>query len=424
MTSPTNPILTNQPPGDDSGQASLSTIPLDPETIAALTSAGSSGGLSFGVLQNFSGIGHNIPKLFLGASFLFFDYADGTYSEDWKAWQGGAVTRWMIGPWSQWRQYRTYMLGTTNNLPTQPVSANGLLSRLIPAQHPYEPSLYVTGVELAQGKGAAVLDPFTVVQDSNGKAVTTPILDVNGQPLINPVTGNSDGGLPFIYYAHNNGGQFFDGQALLKITYGHYPYLIKDDATIATDPNKEAGRWVEWQYSQALQAIQVPANISSLLTFLPTSSGVPTGIAGTPVPGNPVLLLPTASLRAIWYDVPDIPFTAIRACTGKVNPDSFPAAFNPLFGPPFAPGTLLMNPCKFENYRTPLGYWSRKVTFDWMYRDVGWNSFPAASGTGGNYGFYPATFGGTAGGTKLYPFPAGGVTFASMFQVPAPVAYQ
>jgi hypothetical protein len=399
--------------------AILSTLPQPyPSNIAGLQTSN---------LQNFSGIAHNIDKLIAGQNFLFFDAAEPYYQEDWKVGQGGVVTRYLIGPWSQWRQFRSFLLGWSVNIATDGSPPGGMLSRTIPAQHPVEPQLYVTGVDLMRGIGCPILDPTVFVLDQNGNQLQPPVMNSAGTEYIDPVTQQPVANLPMIYYVHNNGDYLTDmGQALLKVTYSHLPYLVKDDATIATDPNMEAGRNVTWEYGPNIQAIQVPPAANGQLRFI-NSPVVPASLQGTIIPGNPTLLLPTAEIVATWWDVPDIPFDTIQRCVGKINPNDFPPAANPLFGPPKPSGTLLCNSPKFENYRAPLGYWTRKVRFSFMYRDTGWNSFPAADGSG-NFGFYPATFNGVPGGNGIYKpgqdSSGNFVDFIKMFQVPAPSPYQ
>ena len=268
------------------------------------------------------------------------------------------------------------------------------ISRVTPAQDPYRPALYAVSCELLEGKGAVLPDPGLFLVDADGVAVLPPGANLpDGQPgfilpgLVyaeqvagpNPMPEEFKGVVPY--------GSFSDGMAHLRVKYRSLPYSVYNDKDTRDAGKGELLRYVEREPDFAIQGLPLNSvkGTGSLLTFYEG----PAGIKGVQVPEAGVLLMPTASWRYVWHDVPFFPRTAILNCMGRVNA----APFDGVAGwPTFAPGTLLCQAPRIRRRRNMfLG-----TTFDIEWRldersPAGWNLFPAGDGN-----FYGASWGGAA----------------------------
>lgn len=350
-----------------------------------------------GLLVHQSNIAHNVIKYASRPAQI--QECEG-YKETCRR-EGIEVTRYYKLPWSlvyaatqYWLGYSTAQAGNTDD--------TGKIVRVPPEQDFIRPWLYASEVRLLNGLGAWVED-------------LVPALDAAGVPRIGPATDGFILNEPFLLstlaYAEKRGSLFYDGAAHVEVTYRSLNYDIRTDDDPRVVSFGEIGRWVERRYNPSIQAIQIPANAKLDLKFVATAPGT---IAGTMIPGNPVLLLPTLAVDYIWHDVPDVNHEVFRACAGKINDVAFDGVPGWL---EFPIGTLLMNPARFERYRSTAGRYSHRIMMQMVYREVGWNHFPAADGK-----FYKATYGGTAAGELLYKYPTGS-SFAKLFTPPAPVTY-
>jgi hypothetical protein len=393
----------------EGGCFTLSTLPLGDPGDGSFFAGG---GTLVNLPTSATFVPHNLAKLAAGQGLRYFDAPTG-YTEQHAQGQGGKATRVMVGPWSQYPEFYSYMLGYSINVADPNNPGHGKLLRSIPAQHPKDPSKFVEAVELVRGDGAAVFDPFVVAVGANGQPLLSNITLPDGVTPLFPGPGRQVP-LPFVFYANKRPGGLGDGAAVCAVHYATRDFIVKDDLQAATDPMGEAGRWVQWRRENALQAIQVPPTLAQQLKFVSDGQMIPQT--------NPTLLQPTAQISAEWFDVPDLNHDLFRACEGHVNPDVFPPAFHPLVGNPRPPETLLCLPVQYTSYRVPTGFWAHKVKFSFFERPQGWNSFLRVQGS--NIVYDRATFGGAANGATLYKFPDNGIRFIDLFTMPLPQPYE
>jgi hypothetical protein len=361
-----------------------------------------------GRLVNNYPLGQNLTKLYLGQDFDYWDKADASdYSEEARHGEGLRIVRPMIGPWSQYRDFRNWALGYSIAV-ANPSGSGGLIQRTIPSQHPKEPGAWCVACKLRKGIGAAILDPQCTVLDNNGNPLNAPIFDpVSGNPIQNPLTGQpyapgSPCNLPFVFFAENRGGVFFDGQAEVELTYATLTYEIRPDADAYANPLGELSRYVERTEMYAVQAQSVPSQIQ----FIFNDPAAPSNIQGKQIPGTPFLIIPTKQLSYRWIDVPVVPEDAINTCIGTVNAKPFDGGAYTTY----PPGTLLMQAPVKRRMQTALGAIVWEITYRFDYRQKTWNKFLAA-----DRNYYTAL----ANGQTLFP----SADWTGLFQVPAPVNY-
>jgi hypothetical protein len=363
-----------------------------------------------GALVNNYPIGHDLAKLYNGQNFDYWDKADASdYSEEARHGEGLRIVRPMIGPWSQYRDFRNWALGYSIAVPN-PNGSGGLIQRTIPAQHPKEPGAWCVACRLRRGIGAAVLDPQCFVLDNNGNLIVGPIFDpITGTPITNSLTNAAyktgvPCDLPFVFFAENRGGTFFDGQAEVELTYATLPYEIRTDAATYANPLGELSRYVERTEMYAVQAQSVPSQIP----FIFNDPAAPSDIQNKIVPGNPFLIIPTKQLMYRWIDVPVVPESAINTCVGTVNAKPFDGGAYTIY----PPGTLLMQAPVKKRMQTAVGAIVWEITYRFDYRKDTWNKFLAA-----DRNYYTALANGN--GKTLFP----SADWSGLFQVPAPVNY-
>lgn len=374
-------------------------------------------GLQSGAILNNSGVGHNVAKLLAGVNFNYED--DGNYKEEWSPDIGQTVRRGMIGPWSQLIPFASYCMGYAVNKTDPDNPAAGVLSRVIPVQHPKYPWLYCTSLELVQGVGAWLYDANCPVADGAGNPILGgAILDAGGNVVVDPNTGEPLAtavapAIPFVFYAAGQGGTFTDGAARVVLTYRALPYEVRTDEEVAAlgDGSGELSRYVHREETYAVQAQPIPATAQ----FTITDPQAPPGIAGTQFPGNPTIIQPTAELVYTWHSVPDRPIQAYLNCVGRVNSNPFDS---PSWGGvmTYPPGTLLCMAWRTERRRAVNGRIVFDIVYKFGYKFQTWNAFPNAKDL--NYYVATTNFGGQ--NQTLYKY----ADFSQLFQMPAPVKYQ
>ena len=357
------------------------------------------------------------------------------YKETWRSSLSGAtggmaqasISRYFLCPWSQARAAVTYWLGYSGNIIDPNDGNHGFLFRVPPDQSPRDPALYATEVRLLNGIGAWVNDPSIVPLDADGAPIlnagavgaaaavgafpqqgSSNLLPPGGTITSVPVIAANGGAIPYIAYAEKRGADFFDGGARFEVVFCALDLEIRDDADMLAYGFGEIGRWVQRRYLPSIQAIQVP--IGNVPDYIFTDGPY----QGLPIAGSPTYLMPTIQCEWVWYDVPDLNHDAFRACAGCVNPDLFDGV--PGYGGALKPGTLLMNPPRYERYRQSTLRYAHKVTFSGVYRETGWNSFLAQDGN-----FWPIRH---KSGALLYKYPRNNYRFADLFKMPLPVFYQ
>jgi hypothetical protein len=352
---------------------------------------------------NHSGIGHDLDKLAdaKGAPWVEVDGFTETYSGDHLQ-----VTRYYRCPWGARPLFYAYMLGYSLAKQSVVLGGNGVpagndffLSRVIPAQDPERPFLYVTDVKLQKGEGAWVDNLDVFARDPDG----TIILDNGGQPIH----------IPAIRYQDQSDGG--DGYALLAVTYSDLDYDVRSDSGLNDylaglgNPNvaKELGRWVSRKYTY--QSHNLPlANLQVVFADNPDEVIPEAG---------PGLILSGQDVVYEWHQVPDFPEEQVAQCVGHVNQ----APFDGLSGyPAFPTGTLLcMAPAK-QRYRTKTGRVAWEIKYHLLFKNngtaanpAGWNYFPDASGR-----FRQAMY--KNSGSPIFP----SADFNLLFTVPEPQRYQ
>lgn len=284
----------------------------------------------------------------------------------------------------------------------------GAISRVTPAQDPYRPWLYCDKVELIEGCGAIVQDPQLFLHDIFGDLIT-----ITG----NPITQFGSSGPPpvpllgSVFAEQFSPGVFADGKAKFRVTFRQRPYIVLNDAQCAAAGFGEVGRYVEREPDYAIQGLPLNS-IKGTGLQLKFYEGP---LIGQTLPEAGVMLMPTASWRYTWHDVPFYPTTAIAQCQGRINSVPFDGAQG---WPLFDPGTLLCQAPKIRKRRNASGQMAFTVTWILDYRPMGWNMFPA-----GNGAFFGASWGGGPplddGANLVFQM----TDFAQLFQVDAPATW-
>jgi hypothetical protein len=378
--------------------------------------------LQGGVLLNHSGIGFNLAKIKQKPpAWRMLP----PYTENWTETETEVQATWN-GPWSTLASFRNWMLGYSTSVTTP--DGRNLLLRTPPAQHPKHPWLYCTTCELVDGDGAWLPDKTAVATDANGAVLINP---ATGDPFLNEM----------IAFANNLGSQtvfdpggvnpdtltrFGDGVARCRVTYHALPYEVRDDNDPRVQQLGELARYVEREWEPAIQALPIAGQLAQTVIFNDTSNPVvpfPAGkdangrpqtvqkaLNGTAVPEAGVLLMPTRSCIWRWYHVPDVNWTAVASCEGKVNDAPFDGV--PGF-PTYPAGTLLcQSPTIRRTPRTPAGRVSFIIAYRLDFRPQGWNRVPWI-----DFNFYTFTF---YDGSPVYK----GADFTQLFAPPPPAQYQ
>ncbi len=398
---------------------------------------------------NHSGIPTNQGKLGQEAALNFTEVGDGSYGYKEHFADGDIkATRHFDVPWGNRLAFVQYMMGYTINtvsaptamilaalsqpiippLPPTLAGVVGTLSRIIPAQHPQLPHLYVSRVELVLPQGATADDPNVVAVDAANAVVLSPQLGLAARPGTDPaelaqenilVAGAQlPAGFPappadlnrqivqrlqMIRYYDSSTGK--DGLARYAVTYSVMPFEVRDDNECEGKfKGIELCRYVEREYTYAASNLPIPAGV--LVFQGGPFNGQPIGQLGN------ILIMGTMQLRYIWHQVPDIPHAFIQQAIGSVNKLPFDGYSG---WPAFAPGTLLcLAPTQpIKRYRTATGRIAHDVAYNFVFRQQGWNSFPASDGQ-----FYPVV-----NKTSNQP-PYGSSDFSNLFIPPLPLPYQ
>jgi len=216
-------------------------------------------------------------------------------------------------------------------------------------QHPELYWLYATSVSFT-GQGA--IAPWPVrLRDGDGGA-----LGVFDESIV--------------YFDRSS---FGDSQTCLaKVEYKALTYEVRTDREVLSGlpgSTLELNRYVTREKTYNARALPIPRGH---LKYIEAPW------VGEPVPETGLqLIMPTASMKYVWHDVPDEPRVAILACVGKVNDAVFDGAKG---WPEYAAETLLCLPPETKRYRTPVGRIAWRVTYNFLYQPETWNRFPTASG--------------------------------------------
>jgi hypothetical protein len=282
--------------------------------------------------------------------------------------------------------------------------------------------MFASECELVEGRGAWVEDPAAYVRGADGN----PLFDNNNAPRRTgaiayvdnnrmgvagtnpPVAGFGDLGDPV-----DPSYTYDDGVAILRVTFRPRNYSILSDESrgnandAAARPfNSELVRWVERAQDYGLEGIPM----SKWGANLKFAEG-PAGVVSANVQEAGVKQNPITTLHYIWHEVPDPPHDAYLATVGRVNN----APFDGCNGAPlYAEETLICQPWKLDRKCGPSGRVTWVIHYRLQHRPQGWNKFPAANGN-----FYFATFGGFAGGEKVYK----SADFGKLFIPGAPIRY-
>lgn len=335
------------------GESTLRTIPYPPITSGAR-------------LSSYSVPGLRLAKLEQRPSFIREVYG---YQEQWNQTDQYSVRVFDV-PCGGRKIAVDYWLGYSY---ATAIAGNYRISRTLPEQHPKYPWLYATDARFIEPQNLAITqDPFSV----------------------------TDGGtiVPMIYYVEKVGQAFNEGAVRYAVTYRPLPYEILTDNEADATGVDELARYVERSFSFTVQAQPIPTTVQFKFTEGPYLN---TSIPAT----NPQFIMPIKQCVYRWVEIPDLPHTAIDACVGKVNAESFDGAPG---WPLYEAETLLCHAPQPKWYRTKQGRVAWDLTYRLDYRPSGWNKFLAA-----DRNFYRATIGGTAG-LNLYQT----ADFRALFRLP------
>lgn len=382
----------------------LTTSPRFPNGTSVLVTGGVT--LSGGSRLNQAHIGHDLPKL--QDEPQGWRELDG-YRERWRE-DDMVATRVFNGPWGQRKTFVDWLLGYSTTI-VDPVSPNTahLLSRVIPAQHPEYPWIYATEVEELTGVGAWTHSNQVFLQAADGNPVLQPFPGAGVLPVP----------LPMIHY-YDSSTHDDSHSCTMRVTYRHRDYEVRADADAWAQPTKELSRYVSRFFQPAIQSLPL-SRLSAQLFF---KEGP---VAGTNIPEGGVRLLPTMQLQMVWHQVPDIPWDAFAACTGKINSKAFDGA--PGYRS-YPAGTLLCQAPQVKRMRSVVGRVIWEITYRFDYRGsitaaVGggpatWNHFPNEEGKFYLAGHYPGSYGANVTPTPVYAW----ADFDQLFVPPAPTNYQ
>ncbi len=277
----------------------------------------------------------------------------------------------MATPWSQRKSFVDQMLGFSSTIR---LGGTNHLLRTIPYQCPelgYE-HLYASECNLVEPQGVFA-NAGIVPNDAQGNQLKA----ANGLPLFVD--------WPAWYSDKPLWGP--DGCAEYDVVFRPRPYEVRTDGDLDSLTAGELERYVYREKRAALQGQPLP---SSGLIYVDGPQ------AGQSLPASAAFLFVyTEELLYHWYQVPDEPIDAIKACVGKVNANPFDGARG---APTYPAETLLCQaPVKRQRYRHTTGriYWD--ITYSFLYRPNGWNYYVASDGN-----YYLVTNGGTAGGARVY----------------------
>lgn len=356
---------------------------------------------------NESGYGQNLAKL--AGTLPGWREVDG-YRERWRE-DDMSVWRVFNGPWADYKAFVDWLLGYSTTIP-DPFNPGGLLlSRTPPHQHPKFPWMFAWEVEELTGVGAWRDDPSVHIWDANGFALQGgDPLDVFGPhpPIENPI----------IAYFNTSGALGAQGENCcnVRVRYTHRDYEIRNDAAAWQQPTRELSRYVSRFFKPAI--IHLPlARLTNNLKFIEGE------FINQVIPEAGAKLLPTLQLTMVWHQVPDIPWDAFNACTGRINANAFDGA--PGYRS-YPPGTLLCQAPEVKRMRSVTGRVIWQMTYRFDYRGnltalngapVTWNHFPDGAGV-----FAQARF---PAGPQ---FPTGqpvyeSADFDQLFRPPLPVSY-
>lgn len=349
------------------------------------------------ITRNDSGISKDSTKL-QAMPGLYDWWPTEPYDELFDDDRNQATIHWE-GPWSNRLEWKNWMLGYTNVI--SPTSST--FARTVPKQHPEMPWLYATDVKFVRGKGSIFNRSDLQAILANGSVPLGP----DGLPLFDPMLA---------YGERLADGSLNDGHCIYAVTYRALDYDIYSDSELDSTGYKlnELGRYVTRLSNYAVKAIGLPPELKSSFQFCPAdlSGFVPFTNLNVQMPQTPANLVsrqvtaaeipiiqPIQQLEYIWHEVPKVPWTTLANCVGKVNSTEFDKYGKALF--PMPATTLLCQTPKPHRYRTKTGATAYRIHLRFDFLATGWNRFPGVD-SNGNFGYWPATFGGKSGARGLY----------------------
>lgn len=243
--------------------------------------------------------------------------------------EGSMCVRPCILDWDDYKHFVEDMLGWS-------VQNGANIERTLPDKHPVFDFMYATECELVQGIGA-------------------PSQETEASDLIRFV---------------NRPGSTTSGKCIVNVTYKNLDFDVRTDEEAAASGIGELSRYVTRTRSYATEALQIPGS-SFVWTAGPKS--------GNPVSQPWTRTGYTMELSYLWTQVPSIPEAKISNCIGCVNHAPFD---NPTWG---TEKLLFVSP-DIRRTRTAAGDVAYDITYKFLFRKSGWNSFFIAEDPPGFYG--------------------------------------
>ena len=201
----------------------------------------------------------------------------------------------------------------------------------------------------------------------------------------------------------------------ITLNFSARPYEVLSDAELmkktglAFCDESKLHRYVNVQILPTGRAERIPSGVALYWVGWPTA-GV--GLGPALMSNTGVVNIVEASVSITWYQIPAtlIPWDAIKDCMGKTNSDAIGSANNTFYAF-FAEGTLIcLAPRISPMYRMANGRFAADVTYSFLYKYYGANSFLRWNAEEDSFGnpstgptYQVATRDGTLGGGKLYP---------------------
>lgn len=260
---------------------------------------------------------------------------------------GSMCVRPCLVDWDDQQHFVQDMLGYS-------VRQGNSIVRSLPDRHPEYDWLYAVDAEVANGIGAPAQD-----------------------------SGASD----MIRFVDKPGSST-SGKAIINVTYKHLDFDVKTDEEAAAHADGELSRYVSRTRTYATEALQIPGS-----TFKFVSDNV---VIQQPWTKRTY----TMELSYAWHQVPAVNESKIADCLGCVNSNAFDSG-------KYAVKTLLFVAPDIRRTRAASGDIAYEITYKFLFRPNGWNSFYRASVFD-----YAAVI-----GTDGITYPYDSVNFLELFQL-------
>jgi hypothetical protein len=293
-----------------------------------------------------------MPKTKGMFGIAYEEYVEG-YRETFRP-DGNESTRILQVKWNQRGDFLADLIG-------YPVLSGTTLQRRLPEAHPELMFLHAVDADLIRGLGVPDEDPDSTLirflnvvpgtetaegDDADDSGENTDSDNQSGDGLETEAPETT--ALPY-------------GKARYAVSYRALPFQVLADDDITT----ELDRFVERRQTFAGEAFGFPSQ-----GFLFASDN-------KPVQSPVYKFLFTKELTYIWYQVPKVPETNIRACIGHINSATFDT--NNPDGSSYPAGTLLMIAPDVIRRRNALGDILYEIAYKFLYRAEGWNTAPRPS---------------------------------------------